>query len=66
MFKLLRSISLLYTDGMYESSINLRTRVFLMYRSLANVITTEIINAGGIVAIKRLDGSEAAVNFGRM
>ena len=59
-------MSLLYTDGMYESSINLRTRVYLMYRSLANVIATEMINAGGIVAISMLDGSEAAVNFGRM
>ena len=40
--------------------------VFFMYWSLANVMTTEIIKAGGIAAIKMLEGSEASVNFGKM
>ena len=37
-----------------------------MYWSLANVMTTEMIKAGGIVAIRTLEVSEASVNFGRM
>ena len=51
---------------MYESFINLRINIFLMYWSLVNVMMTETIKAGGIVAIRMLDGSEASVNFGRI
>ena len=40
--------------------------VFFMYWSLANVMATETIKAGGIAAIKMLEGSEASVNFGKM
>ena len=41
-------------------------RVFLIYWSLANVMTTEMTKAGGIVAMMMLEGSDVWVNLGRI